>query len=38
MFLQAIAIEDDLYEIEKAARSFSNKHIFPGGCLPSARA
>jgi cyclopropane-fatty-acyl-phospholipid synthase len=35
MFLQAIAIQDDLYEVEKAARSFSNKHIFPGGCLPS---
>jgi cyclopropane-fatty-acyl-phospholipid synthase len=35
MFLQAIVIEDDLYEPEKAARSFSNKHIFPGGCLPS---
>ena len=37
MFLQAIVIEDDLYESEKAARSFSNKHIFPGGCLPSQR-
>jgi cyclopropane-fatty-acyl-phospholipid synthase len=37
MFLQAIAIQDDLYEAEKAARSFSNKHIFPGGCLPSLR-
>ncbi len=35
MFLQAIAIDDHLYEQEKAARSFSNKHIFPGGCLPS---
>ncbi|MDX6581942.1 MAG: cyclopropane-fatty-acyl-phospholipid synthase [Solirubrobacterales bacterium] len=35
MFLQAIVIEDDNYETEKAARSFSNKHIFPGGCLPS---
>jgi cyclopropane-fatty-acyl-phospholipid synthase len=35
MFLQAIVIQDDLYEAEKAARSFSNKHIFPGGCLPS---
>jgi cyclopropane-fatty-acyl-phospholipid synthase len=35
MFLQAIVIEDDLYEPEKAARSFANKHIFPGGCLPS---
>jgi cyclopropane-fatty-acyl-phospholipid synthase len=35
MFLQAIVIEDQLYEPEKAARSFANKHIFPGGCLPS---
>jgi cyclopropane-fatty-acyl-phospholipid synthase len=35
MFLQAIVIEDDLYEQEKASRTFSNKHIFPGGCLPS---
>ncbi len=35
MFLQAIVIEDRLYEPEKGARSFSNKHIFPGGCLPS---
>jgi cyclopropane-fatty-acyl-phospholipid synthase len=35
MFLQAIAISDRLYEQEKATRSFANKHIFPGGCLPS---
>ncbi len=34
-FLQAIVIGDDAYESEKASRSFSNKHIFPGGCLPS---
>jgi cyclopropane-fatty-acyl-phospholipid synthase len=37
MFLQAIVIEDDCYEAEKASRSFSNKHVFPGGCLPSER-
>jgi cyclopropane-fatty-acyl-phospholipid synthase len=37
MFLQAIVIGDDAYELEKASRSFSNKHIFPGGCLPSLR-
>jgi len=37
MFLQAIVIEDSAYELEKASRSFSNKHIFPGGCLPSLR-
>jgi cyclopropane-fatty-acyl-phospholipid synthase len=35
MFLQAITIIDGSYEPEKAARSFSNTHIFPGGCLPS---
>jgi cyclopropane-fatty-acyl-phospholipid synthase len=37
MFLQAITIDDDLYAAEKAARSFANKHVFPGGCLPSLR-
>jgi len=36
-FLQAIVIGDDNYEAEKASRSFANKHIFPGGCLPSER-
>ncbi len=35
MFLQAIAIADHLYELEKNARTFANKHVFPGGCLPS---
>jgi len=35
MFLQAITIEDELYEAEKASRSFANTHVFPGGCLPS---
>jgi cyclopropane-fatty-acyl-phospholipid synthase len=35
MLLQTITIEDDLYELEKASRSFANTHIFPGGCLPS---
>ncbi|HEY6638212.1 MAG TPA: cyclopropane-fatty-acyl-phospholipid synthase family protein [Solirubrobacterales bacterium] len=34
-FLQAIVIDDRLYELEKTARSFSNALIFPGGCLPS---
>ena len=37
MALQAIVIGDDQYEAEKASRSFSNKHVFPGGCLPSQR-
>ena len=35
MFLQAIVIDDGAYEVEKAARSFANTLIFPGGCLPS---
>jgi cyclopropane-fatty-acyl-phospholipid synthase len=34
-FLQAIVIDDRLYAVEKAARSFANTLIFPGGCLPS---
>jgi cyclopropane-fatty-acyl-phospholipid synthase len=34
-FLQAIVIDDRLYETEKAAKSFANALIFPGGCLPS---
>ena len=33
--LQAITVDDRLYEIEKASRSFANTHVFPGGCLPS---
>jgi len=36
MFLQAITIDDRLYEVDKGARTFANTHIFPGGCLPSA--
>jgi cyclopropane-fatty-acyl-phospholipid synthase len=35
MLLQAITIDDRIYGIEKAARSFANTHVFPGGCLPS---
>ncbi len=34
-FLQAIAIADSAYELEKRTRSFANQVIFPGGCLPS---
>ncbi|MQA73953.1 MAG: methyltransferase domain-containing protein [Solirubrobacterales bacterium] len=37
MLMQAIVIDDRLYEAEKAARTFANKNIFPGGCLPSRR-
>lgn len=37
MLLQAITIDDHLYEVEKGARSFANTHVFPGGCLPSRR-
>jgi cyclopropane-fatty-acyl-phospholipid synthase len=35
MLLQAITIDDDGYELEKASRSFISRYIFPGGCLPS---
>ena len=35
LLLQAITIDDRLYEVEKASRSFANTHVFPGGCLPS---
>jgi cyclopropane-fatty-acyl-phospholipid synthase len=35
MLLQAITIDDRAYEVEKAAKSFINTRIFPGGCLPS---
>jgi cyclopropane-fatty-acyl-phospholipid synthase len=35
MLLQAITIDDRAYEVQKAAKSFINTHIFPGGCLPS---
>lgn len=35
MLLQAITIEDEAYEVEKASRSFISRYIFPGGCLPS---
>ena len=35
MLLQAITIDDRVYEVEKASRSFMNSYIFPGGCLPS---
>jgi cyclopropane-fatty-acyl-phospholipid synthase len=38
MLLQAIAIDDRAYEVEKASRSFMNTYIFPGGCLPSLEA
>jgi cyclopropane-fatty-acyl-phospholipid synthase len=35
MALQAITIDDRLYGVEKAQRSFMNSLIFPNGCLPS---
>ena len=37
MLLQAILIDDDAFEAEKATRSFINEFIFPSGCLPSRR-
>jgi cyclopropane-fatty-acyl-phospholipid synthase len=33
--LQAITVDDRLYEMEKASKTFANTHVFPGGCLPS---
>jgi cyclopropane-fatty-acyl-phospholipid synthase len=38
MLLQAITIQDDAYEVEKASGSFIGRYIFPGGCLPSKHA
>ena len=38
IFLQAICTDDRAYEAEKDAPSFSNRLIFPGGCLPSVEA
>jgi cyclopropane-fatty-acyl-phospholipid synthase len=35
MALQAIVIDDRLYEMEKASRTFVRTHVFPDGCLPS---
>ena len=35
MLLQAITIEDRLFHLEKASRSFIKELIFPAGCLPS---
>jgi cyclopropane-fatty-acyl-phospholipid synthase len=35
MLLQAITTRDELYEVEKASRSFIKELIFPAGCLPS---
>jgi cyclopropane-fatty-acyl-phospholipid synthase len=37
MALQAIVIDDGLYDLEKASKSFANTVVFPGGCLPSER-
>jgi cyclopropane-fatty-acyl-phospholipid synthase len=35
MALQAITIDDRLYDVEKASRTFIRSHIFPNGSLPS---
>jgi cyclopropane-fatty-acyl-phospholipid synthase len=37
-FLQAIVVDDAIYETEKRTRTFANELIFPGGCLPSVEA
>jgi len=38
MLLQAITIDDRLYELEKGSRTFIKERIFPGGSLPSIEA
>ena len=35
MLLQAITVDDRLFDVEKASRTFISEHIFPGGSLPS---
>jgi cyclopropane-fatty-acyl-phospholipid synthase len=35
MALQAITIDDRLYEVEKASKTFIRSYVFPHGCLPS---
>ena len=35
MLLQAIAIDDRAYEVERLSASFIREMIFPDGCLPS---
>ena len=38
MLLQAITIDDRLYELEKGSHTFIKERIFPGGSLPSIEA
>jgi cyclopropane-fatty-acyl-phospholipid synthase len=35
MLLQAITIDEPLYELEKDTRTFTTTYVFPSGCLPS---
>jgi cyclopropane-fatty-acyl-phospholipid synthase len=35
MALQAITVDDRLYDVEKASRTFIRRYVFPDGCLPS---
>jgi cyclopropane-fatty-acyl-phospholipid synthase len=35
MLLQAITVDDRLFDVEKASRTFIREHVFPNGCLPS---
>jgi cyclopropane-fatty-acyl-phospholipid synthase len=35
MALQAITVDDRLYDVEKASRTFIRTQVFPNGCLPS---
>lgn len=38
MLLQAIVIDDRLFEVAKVSRSFIRRQMFPNGCLPCPRA
>ncbi len=35
MLLQAITVNERLYELEKDTKTFTTTHVFPSGCLPS---
>ena len=35
MLLQAITVDDRLFDVEKASRTFIRTHVFPHGALPS---
>lgn len=37
MLLQAITIQDQSYDVSRVSCGFVSTHVFPNGCLPSAR-